>query len=283
MNDDLGDRMKAYEAVETSRRLDPALPIYARVDGRGFSRFTSGMARPFDMRMTMAMRSLAARLVRETHAVAAYVQSDEVSLAWDATDGVAQAFFDAKVMKMAGVISGLASSAFLLEVAGSDDPDFRAYATRTPHFDCRILNLPDREEVANAFLWRYLDARRNAVSMAARATFPHRELQGVSTSGMIAMLTERGVDFDAYPEAFRMGTFVIRRTVERSLDESEIAGMPAHRRPAPGTIFQRRVPMEAHLDFLGVANRAATLMDGEQPMMSRTSGEEKAILEGVTP
>ena len=32
-SDDLGDRMKAYEAVETARTLDPALPIYARIDG----------------------------------------------------------------------------------------------------------------------------------------------------------------------------------------------------------------------------------------------------------
>ena len=39
-SDEFGDRMKAYEAVETSRAFDPALPIYARIDGRAFSAFT---------------------------------------------------------------------------------------------------------------------------------------------------------------------------------------------------------------------------------------------------
>jgi tRNA(His) 5'-end guanylyltransferase len=50
-SDDLGDCMKAYEAVETARTLDPALPIYARIDGRSFSTFTPSMRRPFDPRM----------------------------------------------------------------------------------------------------------------------------------------------------------------------------------------------------------------------------------------
>ena len=47
--------MKGYEAVETARRFDVHLPIYARIDGRSFSRFTRGMARPFDIRMIDAM------------------------------------------------------------------------------------------------------------------------------------------------------------------------------------------------------------------------------------
>ena len=38
--DALGDRMKAYERQETEQRFIPLLPIYARIDGRGFSKFT---------------------------------------------------------------------------------------------------------------------------------------------------------------------------------------------------------------------------------------------------
>lgn len=268
MEDTLGDRMKAFEAVETGRRLDPGLPIYARVDGRGFSRFTSGMARPFDMRMTLAMRALARTLLKETHARAAFVQSDEVSLVWDGADGETKAFFDAKVMKASGVVAGLASSAFLMEVMGSVDPDFRSYATRMPHFDCRIHNLPDREEVANAFLWRYLDARRNAVSMAARASFPHGDLQGVDAPRAIAMMAERGVDFFAYDEAFRRGTFLVRRTVERELAPDELARIPEHCRPVPGTRFARTVVTEAHVPFSGLANPVGFLLDGEEPVMA---------------
>ena len=35
-----GDRMKGYEAVEAKRRFMPLLPIYARIDGKSFSKFT---------------------------------------------------------------------------------------------------------------------------------------------------------------------------------------------------------------------------------------------------
>ena len=38
--EDLGDRMKAYEAQTTSQRLIPLLPVVARVDGRTFHSFT---------------------------------------------------------------------------------------------------------------------------------------------------------------------------------------------------------------------------------------------------
>ena len=53
--DDFGNRMKAYEAAETERSFMPLLPIYARIDGRGFSGFTRGLDRPFDLRITRAM------------------------------------------------------------------------------------------------------------------------------------------------------------------------------------------------------------------------------------
>jgi tRNA(His) guanylyltransferase len=39
--DEFGNRMKAYEAVETKRKFDPHLPIYARIDGRAFSTFVA--------------------------------------------------------------------------------------------------------------------------------------------------------------------------------------------------------------------------------------------------
>jgi hypothetical protein len=43
--------MRACEAVETARKLDAHLPIYARIDGGAFSTFTRSMRRPFDPSM----------------------------------------------------------------------------------------------------------------------------------------------------------------------------------------------------------------------------------------
>src|ERR1700761_6891397 len=81
--DDFGDRMKqVYEAPETERRFLPMLPIYARLDGRSFSRLTKDMARPYDVRMSDAMVDTTKYLVGETHALIGYTQSDEISLVW---------------------------------------------------------------------------------------------------------------------------------------------------------------------------------------------------------
>ena len=44
--DTLGARMKRYEAVQDTQ-LIPGLPLYARVDGRHFSKFTKGFGYPY--------------------------------------------------------------------------------------------------------------------------------------------------------------------------------------------------------------------------------------------
>ena len=78
--DALGTAMKAFEAAACPADLSADVPIYARIDGRGFSRFTRGMARPFDPAMTALMRTTAQDLLEETGAVYAFTQSDEISL-----------------------------------------------------------------------------------------------------------------------------------------------------------------------------------------------------------
>lgn len=68
-----------YEAA-SEFKLDVRLPIYARIDGRAFSRFTRGMQRPFDRNLSTAMIATAAGLIERTQARIGYTQSDEISL-----------------------------------------------------------------------------------------------------------------------------------------------------------------------------------------------------------
>ena len=75
--DSIGDRMKSYEAHETSRRSMKRLPICVRVDGRAFHTFTRGLARPFDEGFSEAMVETCKFLVEQTHAKIGYTQSDE--------------------------------------------------------------------------------------------------------------------------------------------------------------------------------------------------------------
>lgn len=259
MQDALGDRMKALEGVETARRLDPRLPIYARIDGRGFSKFTRGMRKPFDERMAAAMLHATRTLVERTHARAAYTQSDEISLVWETPED-GDAFFGGKPHKLNSVIAGLATAAFNAAILASSDAGFRAFAARLPHFDCRAFNLPSRDDVADAFLWRFMDARRNAVSMAARDRFPQRDLQGVAAREVLGMLEGEGVAFAALPAAFRQGTFLVRERRERVLTAEDNLDVPERHRPRPGTVVIREEVRERNVDLSAIQDRIGFLL-----------------------
>jgi tRNA(His) 5'-end guanylyltransferase len=269
-NDEYGQRMKAYEAVETARRLDPALPVYARIDGRGFSRFTQGMEKPFDARMTEAMIETARHLVDQTKARIGYVQSDEISLVWQAETANPDIFFSGKLQKLVSVLASVAAAKF-----ASVCP--KGYEHRLPAFDCRVFQLPDRIEAANTFLWRAMDCRRNAVSMVAQKHFPPSALDGRRQEDMHAMLREIGVDFMTYPEANRLGVFLGRRPAERSLTAEEIGRIPPERRPQ-GPVLRSSIVAIPMPPFHQVANRVEVLFEGAEPI-HRDSPEGRAYVE----
>ena len=80
MKDNLGDRMKGYESMESGRRCMSLLPILARIDRKNFSRFTRNMDRPYDIRLSQRMIETTKHLVKESNARIGYTQSDEISL-----------------------------------------------------------------------------------------------------------------------------------------------------------------------------------------------------------
>ena len=171
--DDFSIRMKQYEAFETERRFIPLLPVYARLDGRGFSSFTRGMQRPFDLRLTAIMVEATKYLVQHTHAKIGYTQSDEISLIWRAGEYKESIFFDGRAMKMASVLASMCTAAFTKFLLESD---LASYAKKLPHFDGRVISFPTETEAANMFLWRVSDATKNAISMAACRLSPLRQL-----------------------------------------------------------------------------------------------------------
>lgn len=266
MTDALGDRMKAYEAREADRRFMPMCPVYARIDGRNFSTFTKGMSRPFDTTMTEMMIATTEALVEETHARIGYTQSDEISLVWVAERSDSSIFFDHRVAKMTSVLASYATVAFITHLL---DTPHAHKADRYPHFDCRVFQLPTRAEAANVFLWREQDATKNAISMAARSVYSHKELDHKSGPEMQEMLFSKGINFNDYPAFFKRGTFVRRETIEREFTDEEIARIPETHRPAPGERIQRSVLRRLEMPrFGGVTNRAAVIFDGAEPVIA---------------
>ncbi|AXQ68847.1 tRNA-His guanylyltransferase [Caulobacter phage CcrPW] len=257
--DDLGDRMKEYEFHETGRRFLSMLPVYARIDGRGFSKFTRGMDKPFDPRMSAAMIETTKYLVQHTGALIGYTQSDEISLVWKAPDYKSSIFFNGKITKMTSVLAGLATAAFGKEIRG-----WAPYEDRLPCFDARVLQLPQDYEAANMLLWRALDAERNAVSMLAQAHFSHKELQGKTQRHMHEMLAGKGVKLTDYPEAAQRGTFVRRVVYDHPTMLVDIETIPG---PTfvPSSVKRTKVDVIPMPSFRYVKNRTEVVFDGAEP------------------
>ena len=263
--DDFGDRMKSMERVETAHRFDPNLPVVARIDGRGFSKFTKGMLRPFDARMSMVMIETTRLLVAQTHAQMGYTQSDEISLLF-ANKENSSFMFDGKKVKMTSVFAALATACFtrmLMQTHGMEK-----FVDRMPHFDARVFSVPSRTEAANQFLWREQDASKNAISMAAHHYHSHKNLQGKNSAQKIAMLQESGVDFHDYPDFFKRGTFLRRVLETRTLTDDERSLIPEDKRPAASTTYLRgtvkTIPMPS---FRTVGNREDVLFEGALPIL----------------
>lgn len=237
--DDLGDRLKAYELQETGRKLIPGVPVYARIDGRSFSKFTRDMERPFDPRMQAAMIYALQYVVDKSHATIGYHQSDELSLAWAHTDHTQEMWFGGKMHKLTSVLASMVTVAFVEGIL-NNFPDWQSYLHRMPHFDCRVFQVPNLDELANCFLWRNLDATKNAISQAAHHYFSHAELQGKSGAQKQEMLFQQhGINFNDFPASFKRGTFVRRETVTRSFDPQEWALIPLQHRPDLATMLLR--------------------------------------------
>jgi tRNA(His) guanylyltransferase len=261
-HDDFGDRIKEYEANETSRVFDPTLPVVVRIDGRSFSKFTKGMRRPYDSSMSDCMIATTKTLVEDTHARIGYTQSDEISLVFLAGEG-SQLPFGGKIHKLTSVLASLAGSAFMYALyRRMMDPKL----SQMPHFDARVFQVPSKEEATNALLWRAMDARKNSVSMACRSVRSSKQMHGADQTRMRDMLLEDGIDFEDYPAFFKWGTWVRRVTKERMLTPREIERIPEEHRPEPSTLVIRSSIEEIDMpEFRLVKNRADVIFDGCDP------------------
>jgi tRNA(His) 5'-end guanylyltransferase len=157
------------------------------------------------------------------------------------------------------------------------DPELSERANRSlPVFDCRIFQLPNRTEAANAFVWREKDATKNAVSMAARTLYSHKELLGKGSSQMQEMIFQKGINFNDYPAFFKRGTFVRRISEQRTLTLEELATIPEKHRPVPDQPVTRSSIIEIEMPvFTKVLNREAVIFEGATP---RTSDQDQQLL-----
>lgn len=227
MKNDLGNRMKQYEAVPKNN-LMRKVPVIIRLDGKAFHTFTRNFAKPFDSVLINAMQQTMKYLCENIQGcVFGYTQSDEITLILiDYPNIDTEAWFDYEVQKMVSVVSSMATLAFnrfFVKAVESwqnkriiqlrydvKEIEYKTVLDKAIEegamFDARVFNLPCNE-VVNCLIWRQNDASRNSVQMAGRAVFSHNELQGLSNEQIQdKLMIEKGINWNDYPVTCKRGS-----------------------------------------------------------------------------
>ena len=264
--DALGDRMKGYEMAEAGRMCMPGLPIMLRLDGKAFHTFTKGLKRPYDERLTNLMIDTTKYLVEKTNAVVGYTQSDEISLCLYTADPNTELFYNGRTQKLCSVVTSMATRYFNKNLPKALPEKVDADAD----FDCRVWNVPTLMEAANVFVWRELDATKNAISMAAQHYFSHKELQNKHGGEMQEMLfSVHGINFDTYPSFFKRGSYIRRVKKMTKFSVEEINDLPAKHaaRSNPDLVIERSVVERVELPKMSkVINKVDVLFHGKDPL-----------------
>ena len=232
--DDLGTRMKMYEAVN-EYKLIRRTPVIIRIDGKAFHTFTKGLVRPFDPVVTEAMHATTKYLCDNIqNCILGYTQSDEISLLLtDYKTYKTDAWFDNKIQKITSISAAMATQWFnktFIELAekrrnelsdkepvtlnieedwwvpGTKSNDVYKSKYFNALFDARCFNL-NVEEVNNYFMWRQIDCYRNAINTFARSKFSHSQMRGMKLQ-MVKDELKKQFDIDvetAIPECILYG------------------------------------------------------------------------------
>jgi len=204
--DSLGDRMKEYEQKHSYRLID-YLPVLVRIDGKSFHTWTRGLPKP-DPRLQLLFENTTQYLIRSFHPLLAYHQSDEISLMFWQNSLDTQLPFGGKIQKLQSVLAS-ATTAYFNTSLGKNIPE---KFNRMPlaQFDCRVWNVPNKEEAANYAVWRQNDASRNSLQMLAQTHFSSKELHKKNQSDMHDMLYRIGINWNDCSDSFKRGTFFRR-------------------------------------------------------------------------
>lgn len=262
----IDDRMKFYENYETDRRLIKKLPVIVRLDGRGFHNFTKGLQRPYDTALSSLMIKTTQYLAQETNAVCGYTQSDEITLAYYAPEFDSEIFFDGRIFKMTSILAAMCSVYFNKNLYLLPE----SHSGKMPLFDCRVWNVPDIEEGANAFLSRELDATKNSITMAASYYYSHAQLMGKNSSEKQEMLHQRGVNWNNYPSFFKRGTYIVKQKISKPFTTEELDKLPEKheaRRNPHLTVIRSEYNVLDMPSLMSIQNRGEVLFLGKEPII----------------
>lgn len=231
----LGDRMKDYEDRFRFKLMRRMFTII-RLDGKGFSKYTEKLNKPFDDGFSDDMDATTAFLCENIQGVKfGYTQSDEISLVLtDFDNNETSAWFDNNMQKMVSIAASMATAKFNelrtiraarkhnVDLAKSDgmvEPTWAlhtleyidSYSKNLAMFDARVFQVPSIDEMVNAIIFRQQDCTRNSISMAAYWELGDAATKNKSGAEKQEMLFQlKGINWNDYKTKYKRGT-VIRK------------------------------------------------------------------------
>jgi tRNA(His) 5'-end guanylyltransferase len=280
----LGDRMKAYEKAYVSARAMPQLPVIARLDGRAFHSWCKDLNQPFDQDFMDIMKITTLRLVKDTAAVIGYTQSDEITLIFHSDNPESQIFFNGKLFKITSVLASMCTAYFneivhkkLRHAEGTLEWEWHKLSNKPlATFDCRVFQVPTKEEAVNCLIWREMDAVRNSILSVAQSKFSTKEMHGKKTNELQEMMFQKdgtnwGEDFTS---SQKRGTYYQRVVSTGKITEEELKLLPSkhHAHTNPDLVVKRTHVGKIELPRLTqIVNRVEVIFDGAKPLIGGTN------------
>ena len=255
-------RMKENYENRSKVFLTRRTPVIVRIDGKSFSHFCKRFEKPYDQFLNNSLAQVLKHLCENIQGVKIGERhSDELSLLLTDYETLqTDAYFDYNVQKISSVVASMATAEFCRQLMINErhfdkaSPNFKElYNKKTyisvsepwPCFDARCFNIP-KEEVANYFWWRMLDAKRGSINMVAQSKFSHKQLQNKSCDEKQEMLfQEHGINWAKLPQGEKVGFICLRKPVDKPIEKGPRAGEVIQRNvwkaePSPANITDLR-------------------------------------------
>lgn len=207
----LGDRMKEYEQAYNPS-IVRRIPVVIRCDGKGFSKWTKKLDKPFDEElnnlMSQTMLAVAAKI---EGCEFGYTQSDEITFVlFNDQSNESEPWFGNRLQKMASVVSSMVTAHF---------NSLTSKDTSLAYFDARVFGVPNLQEAINCLIWRQNDATKNSVQSACYYEVAkqigkktaRKKMHGLNGKQQQELLfTETGINWNNYPTKYKRGTACYR-------------------------------------------------------------------------
>jgi tRNA(His) guanylyltransferase len=192
------------------------LPVIITINGRGFTKLTTLLDKPYSATFAKALCATLSHLVKEIDgAVFGYSFDDElVIVSRNDQAPETQPWYNNDTQKLASVASSIATLHFN-DIVRADD-----ISIIEPTFYSKVFAVPNIVEAANVLICKQQKAMQSSVYYACVAGLLksysidkiNKMLEDVSTEDRIELLSsECGIDYNDYPSIFRRGAAWYRK------------------------------------------------------------------------